>query len=150
MKIRYILIYAFLGFVWVHSLKGNDTYKTICSACHQVNGEGVEGVFPPLKGWVDKLAKTDDGRMYLIQVISFGMNDTIDIKDISYIGYMPPNPQLNDGEVANLLNFLIRDLSKNTSLKEFSESEVMKVRRVRTGMDQVSRSRIKAIESLGK
>ncbi len=30
--------------------KGEEVYKTNCAACHQVNGEGMAGVFPALKG----------------------------------------------------------------------------------------------------
>jgi cytochrome c oxidase subunit 2 len=30
--------------------KGESLYNTHCAACHQINGEGVEGVFKPLKG----------------------------------------------------------------------------------------------------
>lgn len=31
-------------------LSGKDIYQNHCSACHQENGEGVEGSFPGLKG----------------------------------------------------------------------------------------------------
>lgn len=30
--------------------RGEEVYKTNCAACHQVNGEGMGGVFPALKG----------------------------------------------------------------------------------------------------
>lgn len=29
--------------------KGAEVYNTSCAACHQVNGEGIAGVFPPIK-----------------------------------------------------------------------------------------------------
>jgi cytochrome c oxidase subunit 2 len=30
--------------------RGEKTYNTSCAACHQANGEGIPGAFPPLKG----------------------------------------------------------------------------------------------------
>src|SRR5215469_14525064 len=33
-----------------HASRGRALYSTHCGACHQANGEGLSGVFPPLKG----------------------------------------------------------------------------------------------------
>jgi len=30
--------------------KGETVYQTFCAACHQINGEGIQGAFPGLKG----------------------------------------------------------------------------------------------------
>ena len=36
---------------------GEKSYNANCAACHQINGEGIPGVFPALKGSV--MATTD-------------------------------------------------------------------------------------------
>ncbi|MDT0595129.1 cytochrome c oxidase subunit II [Glaciecola petra] len=44
---------------------GERVYKAVCAACHQVNGEGLPGVFPALKG--SKMALEDiDGHIDII------------------------------------------------------------------------------------
>lgn len=50
--------------------KGRDLYIANCSACHQANGEGIPGVFPPLKG--SGVVNKDDAVKH-IQVVLNGM-----------------------------------------------------------------------------
>ena len=39
--------------------QGEKVYNTTCAACHQPNGQGVPGVFPPLAGAETMLADID-------------------------------------------------------------------------------------------
>src|ERR1019366_10031978 len=47
--------------------RGKDLYISQCSACHQVNGDGLPGVFPPLKG--SSVVNKDDAQKHMHVVL---------------------------------------------------------------------------------
>src|SRR5699024_6019417 len=49
---------------------GATLYRTSCSSCHQANGEGIPGAFPPLAG--DPVVTNEDPTRH-IEIILFGM-----------------------------------------------------------------------------
>ena len=53
------------------ALDGAALYAANCQACHQANGEGIQGAFPPLKG--SKIVQ-DDSPETLISIIMKGYN----------------------------------------------------------------------------
>lgn len=82
---------------------GRDLFAGTCSVCHQGNGEGLSGVFPPL-------AKSD----YLaaqprraIDIALHGLNGKVTVNGIEYNSVMPPMNQLNDDEIANILTYVL-------------------------------------------
>ncbi|MXW64043.1 MAG: cytochrome c [Bacteroidetes bacterium SB0662_bin_6] len=82
---------------------GAEIYLTRCMSCHQMNGGGVPGVFPPLTGtdWVTG----DEG--VLIRIILNGMTGEIEVNGMVYTGAMPPwGSFLNDEEMAALLTYI--------------------------------------------
>ena len=40
-----------------------------CAGCHQANGQGIPGAFPPLAGHVAEILSKAGGREYLIKVL---------------------------------------------------------------------------------
>lgn len=102
---------------------GAEIYMTRCMACHQMNGRGVPGVFPPLDGteWVTG----DKGR--LIRIVLNGITGEINVGNETYSGAMPPwNSFLNDEEVASLLTYLRSSWSNDAP--EVTSGEVAAVR----------------------
>lgn len=82
---------------------GAKVYGTVCSSCHQANGQGVPGAFPPLaeSEWVTG----DETR--LIKIILHGVTGEIDVGGEIYAGMMPPwGGGLNDAEVAAVSTYL--------------------------------------------
>ena len=82
---------------------GAEIYLTRCMSCHQVNGGGVPGVFPPLTGteWV-----TGDEEV-LIRIILNGLTGEMEVNGMVYSGAMPPwGAFLNDEEMAALLTYI--------------------------------------------
>ncbi|MCH2450360.1 MAG: c-type cytochrome [Gracilimonas sp.] len=80
---------------------GATLYRTSCSSCHQANGEGLKGVFPPLAG--DPVVKDEDPSRH-IEIILFGMQGEA-INGVEYSAAMPPfSQQLSDEEVAAIIN----------------------------------------------
>lgn len=102
---------------------GAEIYMTRCMACHQMNGRGVPGVFPPVDGteWVTG----DKGR--LIRIVLNGITGEIQVGNETYSGAMPPwNSFLDDEEVASLLTYLRTSWSNEAS--EVTPEEVASVR----------------------
>ena len=80
---------------------GASLYRTSCASCHQVNGLGVTGVFPPLAG--DLVVNDEDPSRHIEVVLYGAQGSTID--GVSYVTPMPAwGEQLSDEEVAAVVN----------------------------------------------
>ena len=102
---------------------GAEIYMTRCMSCHQMNGRGVPGVFPPLDetDWVNG----EKGR--LIRVVLDGLMGEIKVGDETYSGAMPPwRSFLDDEQMAALLTYLRSAWSNDAS--EVTPGEVASVR----------------------
>lgn len=81
--------------------RGADIFIANCSTCHQPDGEGIEGVYPPL-------AKSDylmgDKRRAIKQVLEGAIGD-MTVNGITYNGFMAGVP-LTDTEVRDVLNYI--------------------------------------------
>ncbi len=82
--------------------KGRDLYIANCSACHQANGEGIPGVFPPLKG--SGVVNKEDAVKH-IQVVLDGMQGG----RAGGVVYAAPMPAfagaLNDTAIADIIDY---------------------------------------------
>ena len=102
---------------------GARLYETRCASCHQFNGNGVGGQFPPLveTEWVTG----DKGR--LIRVILGGLSGEIEVDDEVYDGAMPPwGDFLSDADVAAILTHVRTSWGNDAS--PVSAEEVARVR----------------------
>ena len=93
------------GFQWQEL--GARVFGANCSVCHQENGQGIAGAFPPLAGHVAELFAQQSGRDYLVRLVLFGLEGTISAKGSSYSSAMPPWPQLTDSEIAAALDYVL-------------------------------------------
>ncbi len=106
------------------SADGEALYLTRCSSCHQADGGGITGVFPPLNevDWVTG----DKGR--LIRIILDGVMGEIEIGNTVYSGAMPPwKTFLNDQEMAALLTYIRTAWDNEASA--VTDNEVMLIRK---------------------
>jgi mono/diheme cytochrome c family protein len=82
--------------------RGRDLYISQCSACHQVNGEGLPDVFPPLKG--SGVVNKDDAAKH-IHVVLYGMQDGR-AGGVVYAAAMPPfAATLSDADIADIIDY---------------------------------------------
>ena len=90
---------------------GERVYALRCQTCHQADGSGVAGAFPPLKPneWVHG----DRGR--LIRLVLHGMGGTIEVRGDTYQGVMPALGYLNDDEVAAVLTYVRQSFGNDTT-----------------------------------
>ena len=81
---------------------GQKIYNQYCMACHQSNGMGASGRFPPLNGtdWV-----TGD-KERLVHLILNGMEGAIEVNGEIYDGLMPQHSFLNDDQIADVLTYI--------------------------------------------
>ncbi|WP_448566480.1 cytochrome C-552, partial [Thermus sp.] len=77
-----------------------------CAGCHQANGQGIPGAFPPLAGHVAEILAKQGGREYLIKVLLWGLQGQIEVKGMKYNGVMPNYTQWKDEEIAAVLNHI--------------------------------------------
>jgi mono/diheme cytochrome c family protein len=86
---------------------GRGLYTTKgCLACHQANGQGITGQFPPLAGseWV---LAPEPGR--LIRIVLNGAQGAIQVKGMAFANVMfPLRDRLTDEELAAVLTYIRR------------------------------------------
>lgn len=92
---------------------GASLYQAHCTACHQPDGNGAEGLAPPLTDVLAKRAKAQSGREYLAQVLVSGMIGNITSRGIKYNGNMPP-ANLTDDELALVTSFVLATFNANS------------------------------------
>jgi mono/diheme cytochrome c family protein len=91
--------------------KGRAIFQKICSACHQPDGKGKEGVAPPLAGseWV--LAERGDK---LVRIVLNGMSGPMKVQGHGWNLSMPPwREALKDDEIAVVLTYIRNKIGDN-------------------------------------
>ncbi|MEX2501276.1 MAG: c-type cytochrome [Trueperaceae bacterium] len=96
--------------------RGADVFGANCTACHQPEGQGLPGAFPPLRSNVTDIASVEGGRSYLIDVLLYGLQGPITVDGSEYAGNMPGWQQLDDGEIADALNHLLHAWGNDDAL----------------------------------
>ncbi|HYX07340.1 MAG TPA: cytochrome c [Bacteroidales bacterium] len=101
---------------------GKEVYNRTCLACHQTNGQGVPGTFPPLVETKKVLGSKDT----LITLLLKGMSGQVEVKGEMYSGTMPPQDYLSDEELANVLTYIRKNFGNSASA--VTEEEVKSIR----------------------
>ena len=81
---------------------GEEVYGEVCAACHQANGQGLAGNFPPLAGAGDYYGDAENHA----KIIVHGLAGEIVVKGVTYNGAMPgQGALLNDIEIAAVATY---------------------------------------------
>ena len=90
---------------------GATVYAANCVACHQANGLGLAGAFPPLDGseWV--LADSQ----IPAQILVHGVQGEMVVMGDTYNGVMPSMAHLSDQELAAVLNYIRNSWSNSAA-----------------------------------
>lgn len=82
---------------------GAKIFATNCSSCHQANGKGQAGVFPPLAG---NPAVTGSATT-VIHIVKDGLNGKIVVAGTTYNGQMPAwKGTLSDSDIASVVTYI--------------------------------------------
>jgi mono/diheme cytochrome c family protein len=84
--------------------RGRVVYNTYCTACHQPNGRGLPGQFPPLAGsdWVQT-----DGPNRMIRIVLNGLQGPITVNGVEFNNAMLPwRDQLSDEDIAAVVTYV--------------------------------------------
>lgn len=86
---------------------GKRFYTQICATCHQANGMGVPGAFPPLAGseWVNGSEER------VIRILLHGLVGPVTVNSVTYNGVMTPfglgsGYNWNDQRIADVLTYI--------------------------------------------
>jgi mono/diheme cytochrome c family protein len=80
---------------------GEDVYGQNCIGCHQPDGRGITGSFPPLAG----NANVQDAA-YVEEVIRNGKEGELVVDGVTYNAVMPAFGQLSDAEIAAVIDYV--------------------------------------------
>ena len=87
---------------------GEEFYLHHCAVCHQPEGKGIPGIFPPLAGNPIVTAEDPEGIQVYLRRIIFGYHGGLIVDHQMYSGRMPPigyRGRLNDSELLDLINY---------------------------------------------
>ncbi len=115
----HILAFLMLGLASCHSseelkseqyfVTGQQLYMTYCANCHQMEGNGMSNLYPPIAG---SQIISDKARVACIT--QYGMSDTIIVNGKKFSRPMPPNPKLTEIEIAEIVSFVSMKWGKDS------------------------------------
>jgi len=85
-----------------HLTEGRNLYMKACIECHQANGSGVAGTFPPLAG--SEWAAGDLGT--LKRIMLGGLYGPIEVKGVKFNSAMPGHSHASDAELAAIASYV--------------------------------------------
>lgn len=86
-------------------IDGQALYKLHCANCHQDNGQGLAGLYPPIAG-SDFLK---DNKNLILCSMRYGLKDTIVVNGKTYRQPMPANTQLQALDVAEIGTYIYNE-----------------------------------------
>jgi glucose/arabinose dehydrogenase/mono/diheme cytochrome c family protein len=90
---------------------GAKVYEIYCGTCHQGDGKGASGRFPPLakSPWVT------GNKEKLIGIVLSGLEGPIDVNGQDFNGTMPQHSFLSNEEIANVLTYIRQSFGNEAS-----------------------------------
>ncbi len=89
--------------------RGSQIYQQKCVSCHQVNGLGISGVFPPLKG--SDFLKNEPKKRLIEQVMN-GSDKGLVVNGVKYASPMPPQVS-NTSDAVAVVNYILNSWGNN-------------------------------------
>ena len=121
-----------LGTALAQEPDGKSIYAQNCQACHQPNAKGIPGAFPPLEGTLGSYYGSPEGRAFLVHVVNSGLQGEIEVAGTKYNGTMTPLSNLNDADMAAVLNYVATEFNSEKlpdGFKPLAPEEVAQFRK---------------------
>lgn len=101
---------------------GEQTYNTVCLACHQMTGLGLPAVFPPLVEHAPELLAYEGNREYIAKLILYGLQGEVTILGQAYNQLMTPHEAiLSNEQLAAVVNYVMHAWGNDALLPEAYE-----------------------------
>ncbi len=113
------------------TIDGSAIFQAKCAACHQPNGQGIPGLFPPLAAseWVTGKPEV------LANILLHGIDGKITVKGTDYNGQMPAfKDLLKDDELAAVLSYIRSDWGNKA--EKIDETLIKNVREATKARDK--------------
>lgn len=104
--------------------RGQIVYTKICLTCHQVDGSGVPMMNPPLI----KTKWTLGSKTVLIHQVLKGSVGTVEIDGDTFRNTMPPQPQLTDQQIADVLTYVRNNFGNKASAVTVAEVKAVRAK----------------------
>jgi mono/diheme cytochrome c family protein len=101
---------------------GKKVYSQVCMSCHMMDGNGIVGMNPTLS----KTEWVNGDKKRLINIVLKGQSDPLEINGEEYVIPMPPQPQLTDQQIADVLTYVRNSFGNKSSA--ITAAEVKAVR----------------------
>ena len=89
------------------TIRGKALYVEHCQVCHQTDGQGAQGIAPPLQATVGRYAGLPSGREYLVSVPLTGMTGMVEMEGMRFLGRMPSFASLADEDIVAVLRHIL-------------------------------------------
>ena len=106
-------------------------YQKLCGVCHLPDGKGIPGVYPPLNERLGLWATEEEGRAYLVKVVTQGMGGTIIVDGQRFSGFMPGiGMRLDPASLAVLLNYVLLKFAPEVDVQPYTGREIERIRSI--------------------
>ena len=102
---------------------GEEAYAKNCQSCHQANGTGLAGAFPPLAN-NPHLA---DDKLHVVRTVLKGMSGPLEVNGNKYNAMMPPMQHLSDDEIAAIANHVLSSWGNDFGSVSVADVDAMRV-----------------------
>ena len=117
--------------------RGRELYVKNCFICHQLNGQGTPGVFPPLAKSDYLLADRDRA----IRVLCEGLSGEIVVNGRRYAGVMPPSI-LDDAETADVVSYVLNSWGNAGGMVTADEVKVVRAKTAFPTLEHLKRASV--------
>lgn len=90
--------------------QGENLYLRYCMACHQTDGSGVPGMYPPL---IKSPTVNSGNKNDFINVLLNGLKGPIEVHGKKYNQQMPKQDFLTDEELSLIINYVSQSFKNN-------------------------------------
>lgn len=101
---------------------GKAVYSNTCLPCHMADGGGVPRMNPPLTATTYVLGD----KAKLIGIVLNGFSDDVEINGQTYSNTMPPQAQLTDAQIADVLTYVRNSFGNKASAVTLAEVKAVR------------------------
>ena len=102
--------------------QGKIIFERFCMSCHQKDGSGVPGMYPPLQesDWVN------GDKNKIIKVVINGLQGDIEVNGEYYSQVMPTQAYLTNKQIAQVLSYIRTNLDNHADSVELKDVEAIR------------------------